>query len=121
MSPAFHPDSRITDFFRGLALPFQAISLLFRSKRLFWLAVLASGVTLVSLTGLVIALGLWTDDFIRRFVFEPHSGFGNGVFWILVAVTFLLFLVIGANTVPLLLLTPLQDPISEATEAECGG
>ena len=49
------------------------------------------------------------------------SGFGNAIFWILVAVTFLLFLVIGANTVPLLLLTPLQDPISEATEAECGG
>lgn len=118
--PAFPAESRLTDFFRGLALPFRAIQVMFGSKKLFLLGTIASMVTFVALVVLVWLLGAYTDDFVRRYVFEPQTWYGSVGFWILVVLTFLLMLVVGANTVPLVLLAPLQDPISEATEELCG-
>ena len=118
--PRFGTRSTPADFFRGLALPFQAIGLVIRSRRLLLLSAAASVVTFVALGALVAVLGLYTDDLVRRFVVEPSSWYGQIGFAVLVALSFLLLLVVGANTVPLILLAPLQDPISEATEAECG-
>jgi CysZ protein len=118
--PRFGRQSTPADFFRGLALPFQAIGLVMRSRRLLLLSAAASLVTFLALGVLVVLLGLYTDDLVRRFIGAPDSWYGRIGFAVLVALSFLLLLVVGANTVPLLLLAPLQDPISEATESECG-
>lgn len=118
--PRFAARSTPADFFRGLALPFQAIGVLMRSRRLVLLSTAASVITFVALGALVVLLGIYTDDLVRRFLVEPQSWYGRIGFFLLVVFSFLLLLVVGANTVPLILLAPLQDPISEATEAECG-
>lgn len=120
VTPRFRPESRLTDVFAGFALPFRAFGLIFRTRRLFVLSTLASIVTLVALVGLVILLGTYTDDFVRTIVSDPQTWYGKVGFYVLVTLSFLLFLVVGLNTVPLLLLAPLQDPISEATEQACG-
>ena len=119
--PRLGQESRLSDFFRGLALPFRAVRLVFGEPRLFRLSLVASVVTLVSLIVLVSLLGTWTDDLVRQWLFSPESWYGEVAFWVLVVVVFLLLLVVGLNTVPLILLAPLQDPLSEATEAACGG
>lgn len=120
VTPHFRPESRLTDVFAGFVLPFRAFGLIFRTRRLFVLSTLASMVTLVALVGLIFLLGTYTDDFVRLIVAEPQTWYGKAGFYVLVVLSFLLFLVIGANTLPLLLLAPLQDPISEATEQACG-
>ncbi len=118
--PSFGPESRLSDFFRGLALPFRAIRLVFGEKKLFRLSLIASAVTLVALVALVSLLGTYTDDLVRQWLFTPETWYGQVAFWLLVVVVFLLLLVVGLNTVPLILLAPLQDPLSEATEEVCG-
>lgn len=119
-TPEFSPESRLTDFFRGLVLPFRATKLVFANKKLLGLSLFASLLTFISLVAIVAGLGMYADDFVRRFLLDPQTWYGQVGFWFLVALTFLLGLVVGANTVPLLLLAPLQDPISEATEELCG-
>jgi CysZ protein len=118
--PVLGPRNHPADFFRGLVLPFRAIALVMRSRRLFLLSAWASVVTFVSLVGLAVILSIYADDLVRTFFPDPQSWYGRIGFDALVALTFLLLLVVGANTVPLILLAPLQDPLSEATEAECG-
>lgn len=119
-TPLFPAQSRVSDFFRGLGLPFKAMGLVFRSKKLMLLSSIASLVTLVALVVLVSLLGAYTDDLVRKYVLDPQTWYGQVGYYLLVVLTFLLLLVIGANTVPVVLLAPLQDPISEATEEECG-
>jgi len=109
------------DFARGLRLPFTALGLIFRSPRLFGLSLLASLVTLASLIGSVAAWWRFTSPLLERFVHRPPSGFGEFLWGLLWVVLFALLTVISLNTVPVLLLAPLQDPLSEATEALCGG
>ena len=118
--PRLGPRSHPGDFFRGLMLPFRAIVLVRRSRRLWRLSAWASVVTFVALVALVAVLWIYTDDLVRLFWAEPETWYGRLGFEAVVALSFLLLLVVGANTVPLLLLAPLQDPLSEATEAECG-
>jgi CysZ protein len=108
------------DFFRGLTLPFLALRVVFGNRRVFLLSLIASVVTFFALLALVALLALYTDDLVRRWFFEPSTWYGQVGFWALVALLFVLLLVVGLNTVPLLLLAPLQDPLSEATEQACG-
>ncbi len=118
--PTFGPKSRLTDFFSGLSLPFRAVRMIFGTPKLFLLSAVAALVTGVALVGLVILLGVYTDDLVRRFVFDPVTWYGAVGFWVMVGVTFLVLLLVGLNTVPLLLLAPLQDPLSEVTEEALG-
>lgn len=118
--PSFARRTSWKDFFQGLWLPFSALGLLFRSPRLFVLSAISSLVTLASLVLLVVGLWHWTGDLVSLLVAQPHHWFGRFLWDVLYALTFALLLVAGANTVPLLLLAPLQEPLSEATEALCG-
>ncbi|MBX5483400.1 MAG: EI24 domain-containing protein [Myxococcaceae bacterium] len=120
MTPSFRAEGRLSDFFAGLALPVRAVRVIANSKQLVLLSFVSSLVTFASLVALVWVLGSLTDDFVRRFLFEPTGWLSTLAFWILVVLTFLLALVVGANILPVLLLAPLQDPISEATEEACG-
>jgi CysZ protein len=108
------------DFFRGLALPFSAISLIFRTSRLRALSLLAAFITFLTLTATVVVWALYTDDLLARFIPRPESTLGQVGWWVLWLLAFLLAVVVTASTVPTLLLAPLEDPISEATEELCG-
>lgn len=117
---AFSPGGRWTDLFRGAALPFAALGLIFRSRKLALLSLASSAVTFVALAGLVVLLSSYTGSWVGAFWERPEAWYVVWLWYLVVALAFLVLLVVGANTVPLLLLAPLQDPISEATEELCG-
>ncbi|MBK7860424.1 MAG: EI24 domain-containing protein [Archangiaceae bacterium] len=103
-----------SDFFAGLSLPFRSLSVMRASGRVLGLSLFSSLVTGVTLVGLVIGLWPLGSRIARTMV-------GNGAWGsVLSAFFYLLLLVASALTVPALLLAPLQDPISEATESHCG-
>jgi CysZ protein len=107
------------DVLRGLGLPVRAFGLIVRTPRLLAWSLLAAVVTAATLVGL--AAGLWpvAQQLADRLVghdasWQRVTSVGLGV------VFFALAFVVGALTAPNLLLAPLQDPLSEATEARCG-
>jgi CysZ protein len=119
--PRFERHSRLADFFQGLSLPFTATRLIFRSRKLFMLASISSVVTFASLLALVVALWGGAPQLLAWMWAIPESWYGKALWYVVLGLTFLVLFVVGANTVPLLLLAPLQDPMSEATEELCGG
>lgn len=109
-----------SDFLRGAVLPFRALSLVFRSKKLFAWSAVSALVTVVSL-GFVIWGALALSPRIIDAVFaRPADWPALGFWYALVVLCFGLLVVLGVNTVPALVLAPLQDPISETTETLCG-
>ncbi|MHB8876553.1 MAG: EI24 domain-containing protein [Myxococcaceae bacterium] len=109
-----------SEFLVGFGLPFRSFKLLFRSKALFLLALASSLVTLVALVGLVVLLGSSIGDLVGLFWARPESWYALAAWYLVATLAFLVLLVVGVNTIPLLLLSPLQDPMSEATEELCG-
>jgi CysZ protein len=101
----------VADLFAGLALPFRALRLIFSTGPLFRLSLLASIVTAFTL--LAVGPAAWS--------LASHLT-GTGV-WAAIAqgALFLFFFAIGALSLPPLLLAPIQDPLSAATETACGG
>lgn len=119
--PEFPPRSTTSDFFQGVGLLSRAFGLIFRTPKLLLLSALCAVVTLVSLVALVMLLWTYTPELISSFFARPESWYGKALWYLLVTLTFVVGLVVGANTFPPLLLAPLQDPLSEATEELCGG
>lgn len=119
--PTIAPRPTLGDFFQGFALLGRAFGLIFRSGRLFLLSTLCAIVTLVSLVALVVLLWRYTPGWVGHFFARPDSVYLQPLWYLVLVLTFVVLLVVGANAVPPLLLTPLQDPISEATEELCGG
>jgi CysZ protein len=109
-SPVPQLTGGVSDLFTGLGLPLRSLSLIFSTGPLFRLSLLASFVTALALVVIGPAAWVLTDRFA-----------GHGV-WGAIAhgALFILLYVIGALSIPPLLLAPLQDPISEATERRCG-
>lgn len=118
--PAFGLRNRPSDFFVGLSLPFRAVALVFRTRKLFLLSSIAAAVTFVALVGLVAFAAAYTGGLVRYFVFTPESWYGQALFWLVSALTFVVLVLVGLNTVPLLMLAPLQDPLGEAAEEVLG-
>jgi CysZ protein len=118
--PEFAPRPTPLDFVRGLSLLGRALGLIFRSRKLFLLSSLCAIVTLASLVGLVMLLWNYTPELVSRFFARPEAWYGQALWYLVLVLTFLGLLVLGANAVPPLLLAPLQDPLSEATEELCG-
>ena len=118
--PQFLLESNWADFFHGFSLPFWSVGVIFRSKKLLWLSIFASVLSLIAFAAVVIFLLRHTADFVRLFGSRPRGWQGNIGYYLGAWLTFVVLLAIGANTLPLLLATPLQDPISEATEEACG-
>ncbi|MDY7228432.1 EI24 domain-containing protein [Hyalangium rubrum] len=125
MTPTPIPDftprpTAASDFFQGVGLLGRAFGLIFRTPKLFLLSALCAVVTLVSLVVLVVLLWTYTPELISNFFARPESWYGKGLWYLVVFLTFVVGLVVGANALPPLLLAPLQDPISETTEEQCG-
>ena len=124
MLPASHVDpvlssgSGISDLFNGLALPFRAFKLVLTTPRLLLLSMFCALVTGVTLICLFIFLWEPATWLAARWVGTGgwHDAAGKGV----AVVLYLAMLGVGLLTVPNLLLAPLQDPLSEATEAKLG-
>jgi CysZ protein len=119
--PTFAPKGGFSDFFQGLGLLGRAFGLIFRSPKLFALSALCAVVTFVTLVGLALWLVGHVPAFVTHFFPEPASWYGRALWIFTLILTFLALFVVGANVLPSLLLAPLQDPLSEATEALCGG
>lgn len=106
------------EFFTGLALPFRAARLIISTPNLLGWSLLASAVTAMALVALLIGLWPlsrhWAGSLFGEGGWREVAGIGAAV------LTYGVLLVLSALTVPTLLLAPLQDPISEATETRCG-
>ncbi|KFA93543.1 EI24 domain-containing protein [Archangium violaceum] len=119
--PTFSARAGPADVLQGLGLLFRAGSLIFRTPALKRLSALCAAVTLVALGALFALLWKYTPDLLGWLWTRPGPWYGQ-VFWYLVLVLmFLVLLVVGANVVVPVVLAPLQDPLSELTEAQCGG
>ncbi|HYH98201.1 EI24 domain-containing protein [Hyalangium sp.] len=119
--PSIAPRPGLSDFFQGLGLLARAFGLIFRTRKLFLLSALCAAVTLVTLVVLGVLLWRYTPGLIGRFFTRPEAWYGQAAWYLVLVLTFLILFFVGANTVPPLLLAPLQDPLSEATEEQCGG
>jgi CysZ protein len=119
--PVIAPQARLSDFFQGLGLLGRAFSLVFRSKRLFLLSALCAAVTAVALVGLGWVLWRYAPGLLESFWTRPESWYGRAAWSTVLVLSSLVAWVVGANVVPPLLLAPLQDPLSETTEAVVGG
>lgn len=107
------------DLLRGFTLPVRAFVLIFRTPRLLVLSLLCAAVT--SFTLIAVAFGAWRlgASLAERLIgaeagWQHVASIGLGLVFALV------LFVVGALTAPNLLLAPLQDPLSEATEVRCG-
>lgn len=118
-TPELPRDSGPLDPFRGAAFPFRAAQLVVRDPRLRRLAALCAAVTL-----LIFALwgwGLWTWLPVVLERLWPHPEGAVGWLWQLtLVVSGALAWLLGAATLPLLALAPLEDLLVEATESAVG-
>ncbi len=105
----------LRDFFTGAFLPLKSLRLVFQGGKLLGLSLVSSIVTGITLVGLFVGLWPVSSRIARAIIGDASLG------WLLGFVVYLVLVVIGALSIPALVLAPLQDPISEATEERCGG
>lgn len=119
-APQFPAQPSLGDFGRGVALPFRAAAMIFRSGKLFGWAALSALVTLVALIAVVYLSATYCNDLVNLVFTKPAAWYGQALWYLVVAGTFAVLVLIGANAVPTVLLAPLQDPLSETTEELLG-
>nr|WP_244222410.1 EI24 domain-containing protein [Corallococcus praedator] len=98
----------------------RAFGLVFRSRRLFLWSALCAAITALTLVALGVLLYRYAPGLLESVWNRPDSWYGRTGWYTALILASLVAWVVGANVVPPLLLAPLQDPLSEATEAECG-
>ncbi len=107
------------DLLRGVTIPVRAFVLILRTPRLLGLSLLCAAVTALTLVG----VGWASLALAQRgagALLSADSGWQHAASIGLSLVFFVMLFVVGALTVPNLILAPLQDPLSEATEVRCG-
>ncbi|REG32007.1 uncharacterized protein involved in cysteine biosynthesis [Archangium gephyra] len=119
--PPFSPRAGPADVFQGLGLLFRAGSLIFRTPALKRLSALCAAVTLVALGALFALLWRYAPDLLGWLWTRPTPWYGQALWYLVLVLMFLVLLVVGANVLVPVVLAPLQDPLSELTEAQCGG
>lgn len=107
------------DLLRGVSIPLRAFALILRTPKLLMLSLLCAVVTGLALLG--IAGAAWElGQRAAHALITADSGWQHAASMGLGLIFFIMLFVVGALTVPNLLLAPLQDPLSEATEVRCG-
>lgn len=114
VSPVPALSGGLPDFFTGLFLPFRSLALMARGK-LLALNLLCWFITGLSLVALII--GVWP---LAERIARSVVGTGGWLSVLGSVFVYIALLALGAFTVPSVLLAPLQDPVSEATEERCG-
>ena len=104
--PLFGPRPSAGDFFLGMGLPFRAFGLILRSPRLLALSALCAAVTLVSRWCSPGCCGAAPRSLVGWAWPQPTAWYALLAWELVRLLTFVLLLIVGANTVPLLLLTP---------------
>mgnify|MGYP002410957064 CR=1 FL=1 len=108
------------DFFRGFAIPFRGLRLVFSTSKLMLLTLSVAAVTFLSLIGVLVALWYLAPGLVATFWEEPEAWYALAAYKLLVALVYGLLFVIGANVVPPLLVSPLMDPLSVEAEKTLG-
>ncbi|MGI5863872.1 MAG: EI24 domain-containing protein [Myxococcales bacterium] len=108
------------DFFRGFAIPFRGMRLIFGTSKLMLLTLSVAAVTFFSLIGVLIALWYLAPDLVAAFWKEPEAWYALIAHKLLVALVYGLLFIIGANVMPPLLVAPLMDSISVQAEKALG-
>ena len=117
--PSLPGVSSASDLLRGASIAPRAFLLILRTPKLLVLSLACAAVT--SLTLVAIGYGAWSlGQRGAAALIGAASGWQHAASIGLGVVFFIMLFVVGALTVPNLLLAPLQDPLSEATEQRCG-
>ncbi len=119
--PTFSVRPGPADVFQGLGLIYRAWRLIFRTPPLLRLSALCAAVTLVALGGLFALLWVYAPELLGGLWTRPEPWYGRALWYLVLGLMFLVLLVVGANVVLPVVLAPLQDPLSELTEQQCGG
>ena len=109
-----------SDFVRGFALPFRALSLLFATPRLLVLTLSMAALTLATLLGLGALLWRLAPALAQGAIGPSDSWWAVALRAVLTAALFVALFMLGANALPLTLAAPLMDPISLQTERAVG-
>jgi len=118
--PRFLVESNWADFFQGFSLPFWAVGVIFRSKKLLTLSLVAAAISVATVALMAVFLVQPFNDFVRFLIGRPRDWYGRIGYRIITLLAWVVLGVVAANTLPVLVLSPLQDPISEAAEEACG-
>jgi CysZ protein len=112
-------ESRLLDPLRGASFPLRAARLVLAVPRLRRLSALCAAITLLVFAVWGWALWRWLPELLARVWSHPEGPVG--FLWVLtLAVSGALAWLLGAATLPLLALAPLEDLLVEATEAAVG-
>ncbi len=118
--PPLEPRNAAIDFWRGAMLPFRAFSTIATTPSLFGWTVLCAVVTAGALLG--VAWGSASlSSLIADWAVAQGSWWRTAAHATIVVVSWVVLVAVGALTVPNVVLAPLVDLISEATEVKCGG
>ncbi len=117
--PTIPPAGGPADLLTGAAFPIRALLLVLKTPKLLGLSLLCAFVTAFTLVGT--AVGAWSlGQYLSTLLIGADGGWQHAASIGLGFVFFVVLFAIGALTLPNLLLAPLQDPLSEATEERCG-
>ena len=117
--PKLAPRGTPLDFFRGASLPVRAALLVLRTPRLRALAVLCAFATVLVFALWGWAVWAWLPEWLGH-LWSPPNGASRFLWQLTAVLTGGLLWLVGAATLPLLALAPLQDPLVAATEAAVG-
>jgi CysZ protein len=117
--PDLPATSTAGDLLRGVSIPLRAFGLILRTPKLLMLSLLCAAVTGLTLFGIAWGASALAQRAAAAII-SADAGWQHAASIGLSLVFFVMFFVIGALTVPNLILAPLQDPLSEATEVRCG-
>ena len=119
ITPTLPTEGSASALLRGLSLPLRAFSVIVKTPKLLALSLLCAVVTGATLLGT--AVGAWSlGQSLSGWLIGAEEGWKHVAAVGLGAVFFIVLFAAGALTLPNLLLAPLQDPLSEATEERCG-
>ncbi|MFT3706753.1 MAG: EI24 domain-containing protein [Archangium sp.] len=119
MTDLLPKEGSASDLMRGFGFLFRAISVIFTTPKLLALSLLCALVTAITL--FAIGSGSWSlgQGLAEKWI-GADGGWRHAASLGLGFVFFAVFFAVGALTIPNLILSPLQDPISEATEVKLG-
>lgn len=110
----------LADFARGFVLPLRAYRLIRKVPELRKKTLRMSLIALLSMIALLIGLAFGAPALIEALWPSPATWYATAVQVVLKLVSFAVLFVIGANTLPPLLLVPFTDPLSLETERALG-
>lgn len=119
--PPLRSQASAGDLLTGLRLPFRSLKVILQHRDLLRLSLTMAAVTAVILFALVWSLLTYTDDLVAWLWTPPERAWLLGLWWVVTVAIGLLLAVLGALILPPLALSPLADPLSEATEVHAGG